>query len=371
MKIINVSPLWFHKGDGITDVVLNQHETLKKHNISRSIIQTNVLSSKSKPISNHALYQKIDGDIYKPSGKFKFLKTIWRERNSKFILHGVFQIEMMMAMILLLFLRSSFLIVPHSSLSKKAFSSFFTLKSCYYYFFLKNIIYFSKGVVYLNNDERESSIYRGSNFYIIPNGVNIPKNKGHRSLDGEYLKFCFLGRYDIQHKGIDRLLNFLSQLLSFKPELKWKLDIYGSDTKGDREKVESLISNLGLSNHVTTHGPVYGDEKSNVLQNVDIFALTSRYEGMPISVLEALSYGKFCFLSKETNLLKELQEKSFCAEYNPKSFELSFNSLFSYLQKNYDQKNKISQMSMDYVRTEYSWDSVVSRYIKIFEGKMS
>lgn len=371
MKIVNISPLWFHKGDGITDVVLNQHETLKKQGISRSIIQTNVLKSKSKKVCNHTLYEKLDNDIYKPSSKFQLLKTIWKERNSKFIVHGVFQIEMMMALFLLVFLRSKFLIVPHSSLSKVAFSSLFTLKSGYYYLVLKNAIYFSDGVVYLNKDEQVSSIYRGRNFHIIPNGINVPEKKVHLTLNHDHLKFCFLGRYDIQHKGIDRLLNFLSQLLYFKPNLKWKLDIYGSDTKGDREKVECLISNLGLSKHVMTHGPVYGDEKRKVLQSIDIFVLTSRYEGMPIAVLEALAYGKFCFLSQETNLLSELQEKGFSAEYNPRSFELSFNSLFGYLDKSLNQKRKIEKMSIDYVRNEYSWDSVISKYIDIFEGKIN
>lgn len=371
MNIINVSPLWFHKGDGITDVVINLHEAFKKQGVSRKIIQTNVLKSKTKPVSNKDLYDKIDSDIYKPESKLDILTTIWKERKSRFIIHGVFQVEILMVIALLLIFRSNFLIVPHSSLSKNAFRSMFNLKSVFYHILIKYFIYFAKGIVYLNHNEKKSSIYKGENFHIISNGVNLPVNNEHLEhlIRREKLKFCFLGRYDVQHKGIDRLLNFLSQLLSTKPSLKWHLDIYGSDIKGDRKKVENLILKLGLASHVSTHGPVYGDDKANILKSIDIFTLTSRYEGMPIAVLEALAFGKFCFLSKETNLLSELQERGFCAEYNPDDFELSYKSLSIYLDKDEEQRVKIARMSVEYVKNEYSWNNVSLQYIKKLRGK--
>ena len=50
-------------------------------------------------------------------------------------------------------------------------------------------------------------------------------------------------------------------------------------------------------------GGVYGDNKVKVLLDTDIFILTSRYEGMPMGVLEAWSYGIPCILSDGTNMI--------------------------------------------------------------------
>jgi glycosyltransferase involved in cell wall biosynthesis len=58
-----------------------------------------------------------------------------------------------------------------------------------------------------------------------------------------------------------------------------------------RAKVEEYAKKLGVSNSVRFLGICPQRELARILPGVDVFALTSRYEGMPIALLEALACG--------------------------------------------------------------------------------
>ncbi|MEN1932826.1 glycosyltransferase [Escherichia coli] len=49
---------------------------------------------------------------------------------------------------------------------------------------------------------------------------------------------------------------------------------------------------------------MFGLKKEEVLESNNIFIMTSRYEGLPVSVLEALAYGNICLLTEGTNMAK-------------------------------------------------------------------
>ena len=57
-------------------------------------------------------------------------------------------------------------------------------------------------------------------------------------------------------------------------------------------------------------GGIYGDDKDQRLRKADLFILTSRYEGMPMGILEALSYGIPCIVTPGTNMADEISESN-------------------------------------------------------------
>ena len=81
---------------------------------------------------------------------------------------------------------------------------------------------------------------------------------------------------------------------------KFHINFYGNENDVD---VERLKQDLTSISHGSYMGGVYGDNKVKVLLDTDIFILTSRYEGMPMGVLEAWSYGIPCILSDGTNMI--------------------------------------------------------------------
>ena len=56
------------------------------------------------------------------------------------------------------------------------------------------------------------------------------------------------------------------------------------------------------------NGPVFDSDKKKTMMTADFFIHTSRFEGMPMSVLEALSYGVPCFVSQGSNMRELIEE---------------------------------------------------------------
>jgi GalNAc-alpha-(1->4)-GalNAc-alpha-(1->3)-diNAcBac-PP-undecaprenol alpha-1,4-N-acetyl-D-galactosaminyltransferase len=88
-------------------------------------------------------------------------------------------------------------------------------------------------------------------------------------------------------KGFDNLLKIFSQVVSKHPE--WKLKIAGG---GNSEYLVELINSLNLSENVELLGAVSNIRK--LMQTASIFILTSRWEGLPMVLIEAMSQGMGC-----------------------------------------------------------------------------
>lgn len=117
---------------------------------------------------------------------------------------------------------------------------------------------------------------------LIPNGVELP-TLGPRE-KGEDKTLLFLGRIHPK-KGLSELLEAWG-----RSSCGWRLLIAGWDDGGHEDKLRSRAAKLGLSN-VEFIGPQFGAEKDQLLRRVDAFILPSFSEGLPMSVLEAWSYG--------------------------------------------------------------------------------
>lgn len=168
-----------------------------------------------------------------------------------------------------------------------------------------NFIKKAAGVIYLNNEELSASVFRkiNSREAIIPNGVRFGQPriefKSHSPLN-----FTYLGRLDTHHKGLDILLHAIRILKANGLAKYMRLHLYGPNDKN--LNINSMLN--GLKDCVSYIGPVYGNEKDKVLNDTDIYILTSRYEGMPMTVLEALSHGCPCVLTPQTNMTTIVNE---------------------------------------------------------------
>jgi glycosyltransferase involved in cell wall biosynthesis len=66
---------------------------------------------------------------------------------------------------------------------------------------------------------------------------------------------------------------------------------------GELDMVTKLIKELGLQNDVTLLAWTSREDVFNVVKNAQVYVSTSRYEGMPYSVIEAMSLGRACVVS--------------------------------------------------------------------------
>ena len=103
--------------------------------------------------------------------------------------------------------------------------------------------------------------------------------------NSESTKLVTVGRFDIQ-KGYDYLVQVAKKVLNEKSDWTW--DIYGSGNKGEVNKIRDLIIENDLQDKLF----IKGLEKNQALIYGDkaIYVMTSRYEGLPLVLLEAQQY---------------------------------------------------------------------------------
>jgi glycosyltransferase involved in cell wall biosynthesis len=88
-----------------------------------------------------------------------------------------------------------------------------------------------------------------------------------------------------ERKGFDRAIEAWQPLAVSHPD--WQLHIYGSGP--ERETLEELIASSGLERHVVLKG--YARDFRSILAGAEAFLMTSRAEGFPMVLVEAMSQG--------------------------------------------------------------------------------
>lgn len=120
---------------------------------------------------------------------------------------------------------------------------------------------------------------------IIPNPVAVPSAYEKVGKTEERRKAVVaMGRLCYQ-KGFDVLLAAFARIKDKYPE--WKLEILGEGP--NRQDLESLIGHLGLGGEVRLFGWIKNPYE--VLRRAELFVLSSRFEGFPNALTEAMACG--------------------------------------------------------------------------------
>jgi len=128
-------------------------------------------------------------------------------------------------------------------------------------------------------------IVRRERIRVVPNPVYIAaKGSAVRGRKGPCYTIAAMGRL-VPQKGFDYLLRAF-QLCSARHS-EWSLSIIGEGS--DRHSLEDLRSQLGLAEKVRFLGTV--KEPSTLLRQADLFVLSSRFEGFPLALIEAMACG--------------------------------------------------------------------------------
>ena len=120
-----------------------------------------------------------------------------------------------------------------------------------------------------------------TNAEVISNPFNFDNIKQLDWPKTSTLNFAYVGRLDFTHKGIDVLLNAFATK-EWKSR-DFKLNIYG---KGNLSLAKELVNFLGLEDKVIFKGHV--NNIHSIWEENHILSLASRYEGMPLVLIEAM-----------------------------------------------------------------------------------
>ena len=169
----------------------------------------------------------------------------------------------------------------------------------------------------------------------------------------------FVGRIDMYHKGLDLLFKALALCKSDFPQFKYKLFIVGPiHTKQNEKSVHSLLESLDLRKEVRLLGPKYGQEKLRYFLACDIFVHTSRFEGMPMAVLEAMALKRACLVTPETNMADVVHEcGGWVASTNPKSIAQAIMDIW----RARTALGAVGKRLQDLARQRFKWSSVAQQ----------
>lgn len=136
--------------------------------------------------------------------------------------------------------------------------------------------------------------------FIGTNGVTLPT--AFEKCQAPGIEILYIGRLEVEIKGIDLMLDAVSLSRELMADKNVTLSIYGPDYCGRYARVKEMIAERGIGDLVNLHHEVVGSEKEMLLRRADLFMQTSRTEGMPLGILEAMAYGVPCLITQGTQL---------------------------------------------------------------------
>lgn len=127
----------------------------------------------------------------------------------------------------------------------------------------------------------DATYWKGlTNLTVIPNPITIDQGTCSYCTSKQVIA---VGRYTYQ-KGFDLLISAWNIVHEKHPG--WTLNIYGG---GNQEDLQLIVEKHGLSSSLKLNGPVSPIQEK--YQESSIFVLSSRFEGLPLVLMEAMSTG--------------------------------------------------------------------------------
>ena len=204
----------------------------------------------------------------------------------------------------------------------------------------------------------------GRKTVFIPNGVNKPticepqliKEKFGLDKDSYIL---FLGRL-VPEKGISYLIEAFRQIETDK-----KLVIAGGSSDTD-EFLRELKKLAKDDKRIIFTGFVQGQLLEELYSNAYVYALPSDLEGMPLSLLEAMSYGNCCVVSDIAECAEVVEDKAVVfSKSNVKQLKEKLQDLCEHPEKVQSYKNSAS----DFICRKYNWDDAVNRTVALYRKR--
>ena len=201
----------------------------------------------------------------------------------------------------------------------------------------------------------------GRDTVFIPNGVDRPEKR-----EAEKIKklwglekdsyVLFLGRL-VPEKGLKYLVEAWKEIKTEK-----KLVIAGGSS--DTEEFLNELKAMSPENVVFT-GFQQGRVLEELYSNAYIYCLPSDLEGMPLSLLEAMSYGNCCLVSDIPECTEVIEEKAVVFRHSEVD---ELKRALQHLLDNPEIVASYKAESQEFICKKYNWDDVVDKTMMLYSA---
>ncbi len=198
----------------------------------------------------------------------------------------------------------------------------------------------------------------------IPNGIERAEIKKPSLITEKYnlskdSYILFLGRI-VPEKGVHYLINAFKNIYTDK-----KLVIAGgsSHTSEYMNEVKTLAKD---DNRIVFTDFVQGQLLEELYSNAYVYCLPSDLEGMPLSLLEAMSYDNCCLTSDIPECTEVCEDK---AVYFEKGNEHALQQKLQMLLKDSDLTAKYKNGAADFICSKFNWQDIVSKTLSLYKGE--
>lgn len=359
-------------------------EGMVKKGFSVTVLTTDVLDAKSR---NNRISENINGvnvirlrnfsnvlakhlNFFFPFGLKRWIKQNIKDYDLIHF-HDVFSNLFIYASKIALAYDIPYIIQPHGSLNDRR------LRIGKLRYYIKKIILTraansilgAKSVIALTVSEKKEigTLFNKALINVIPNGINTPKSANNIDIRSRYnirvedKIIVYIGRLHYI-KGIDISLQMLSKI---NQGLSFKYLVFGPDEQNEMKRLKSIVRKHNLRDKVLFAGPVFGEEKYNVLKASDLFLFLSRDEALPITVLEALSVGLPSVISRETNI-PEIAEFNAGLVIEKEDYNGNAEKIVQLLNDS-DKMSEMSRNATRLFRDKFTLNTMLGNYFSLYK----
>lgn len=263
--------------------------------------------------------------------------------------------------------RIPYLISPRSSLMRSQFSysSYkkwpFLLLGGYQYVRGATAIHF------LSDDEKMASYF--NRWGVVVSNALPEEMFVHQATLNSTKTFGFLGRYVLDHKGLDILIEALKLVADDMRAQGWVMKFRGTDNRGELNAILRLREQYQLEDVLEIGDGAYGNEKIAFLEQVDVFVHTSRYEGQPQAVMEAMSRGCAILVCPGANMGEATDKGQ--AGLNVALDAQSIADGLDHFMHNPQQLEQYRQQARRYAQAHYSPQAVADQFVSMLNEQLT
>lgn len=203
----------------------------------------------------------------------------------------------------------------------------------------------------------------GQQVTYIPSGISPRNELAARQITRKYniqpkQYFLYVGRIS-REKCIHDLINAYQRL----EQDDIKLVIVGKERPGDQDYMAELKQLSADNENILFTGPAYGNELIEWYSNNFAYILPSRIEGLPITLLEAMSFGSCCIASDIEANAEALGGKGLLFE------EGNTDSLLQCLRNvcaNPEMATRVGDNLRIHVLKRYTWSLIRDEFIEFY-----